>query len=42
MTTAVLNPIEGLSESELAAGGSYVSAMKANLDALTGALGCAG
>ncbi|MGH9040266.1 MAG: metal ABC transporter substrate-binding protein [Acidimicrobiia bacterium] len=42
VTTAVLNPLEGLSESEIAAGGSYVAVMKDNLAALTGALGCAG
>jgi zinc transport system substrate-binding protein len=39
-TTAVLNPIEGLSEEQLAAGVDYVSVMRSNLTALREALGC--
>jgi zinc transport system substrate-binding protein len=39
-TTAVLNPIEGLTEDEAAAGESYFSLMRANLDALRKGLGC--
>jgi zinc transport system substrate-binding protein len=38
--TAELNPIEGLSEDELAAGENYFSVMRANLAALRRALGC--
>jgi zinc transport system substrate-binding protein len=38
--TAVLNPIEGLTEEELDAGGSYASVMRENLAALQEALGC--
>jgi zinc transport system substrate-binding protein len=38
--TAVLNPIEGLSEEELAAGQGYFSLMRHNLRALRSALGC--
>jgi len=38
--TLVLNPLEGLSRPELAAGEDYFSVMYANLDNLTEALGC--
>ena len=38
--TAVLNPLEGLTEDELAAGEDYLSVMRANLAALREALGC--
>ncbi len=40
VATAVLNPIEGLTEEELAHGETYVSVMKDNLDILSRALGC--
>jgi zinc transport system substrate-binding protein len=39
-TTAELNPIEGLSETELEGGEDYLSVMRRNLDALRQALGC--
>ncbi|HUG65166.1 MAG TPA: metal ABC transporter substrate-binding protein [Gaiellaceae bacterium] len=39
-TTAVLNPLEGLTEDEVEAGADYFSVMRANLDALRTALGC--
>ncbi|WP_166848789.1 metal ABC transporter substrate-binding protein [Isoptericola sp. BMS4] len=39
--TAVLNPLEGLSEDQTAAGDDYVSVMEENLAALTEGLGCA-
>ena len=39
-TTAVLNPIEGLSEEQLAAGEDYVSVMRSNLAVIREALGC--
>lgn len=39
--TALLNPLEGLSAEELAAGGDYPSVMRKNLAALREALGCA-
>jgi zinc transport system substrate-binding protein len=39
-TTAVLDPIEGLTEEELAAGETYFSVMRENLRALRRALGC--
>ena len=39
-TTAVLNPVEGLTEEELARGEDYFSVMEANLDALRTGLGC--
>jgi zinc transport system substrate-binding protein len=39
-TTAVLNPLEGLTEAELARGEDYFSVMEANLDALRRGLGC--
>jgi zinc transport system substrate-binding protein len=38
--TAVLNPLEGLSEEESDAGADYFSVMRANLKALREALGC--
>ena len=38
--TAVLNPLEGLTEKEIAAGEDYVSVMRGNLVALREALGC--
>ena len=40
MQTAVLNPIEGLTESEQAAGADYFSLMRANLATLRKALAC--
>jgi len=39
-TTAVLNPIEGLTPEQAAAGEDYFSLMRANLHALRDALGC--
>ncbi len=39
-TTAVLNPLEGLTDQELTAGEDYVSVMRANLAILEKALGC--
>jgi zinc transport system substrate-binding protein len=38
--TAVLNPIEGLTEEQLAEGADYLSVMRDNLAALRTALGC--
>ena len=38
--TAVLNPLEGLTEAEERAGETYVSLMRANLEALAVGLGC--
>jgi zinc transport system substrate-binding protein len=38
--TAVLNPIEGLTEEEVIRGETYFSVMRANLEALRRALGC--
>ena len=38
--TAVLDPIEGLTSDEVAAGDDYLSVMRANLAALREALGC--
>ena len=38
--TAVLNPLEGLTDDEAAAGEDYFSVMRANLAALRKALGC--
>jgi zinc transport system substrate-binding protein len=38
--TAVLDPLEGLSEEDAKAGHTYVSAMRDNLSAIRGALGC--
>jgi zinc transport system substrate-binding protein len=40
VATAVLNPLEGLTGQELAAGHDYVSVMRINLDTLEQALGC--
>ncbi len=40
VTTAVLNPLEGLTKQELSAGDDYLSVMRANLRALRQALGC--
>jgi zinc transport system substrate-binding protein len=37
-TTAVLNPLEGLSDEDREAGGDYFTVMRANLDALVSAL----
>ncbi len=42
VTTAVLNPIEGLTEDELKAGKTYAIVMRENLDTLVKALGCGG
>lgn len=39
-TTAVLNPLEGLTEEQIAAGDDYFSVMRENLAALREALGC--
>jgi zinc transport system substrate-binding protein len=38
--TAVLDPIEGLTSDEVAAGDDYLSVMRANLAALREALAC--
>jgi len=38
--TAALNPLEGLTEDELAAGADYISVMRTNLETLRAALGC--
>lgn len=38
--TAVLNPLEGLTEAQVADGATYASVMRENLDALARALGC--
>jgi zinc transport system substrate-binding protein len=38
--TAVLNPVEGLTEAEQRAGANYVSLMRDNLEALAAGLGC--
>ena len=40
MTTDVLNPIEGLTKAEVAAGDDYADVMRGNLAALRKALGC--
>ena len=40
VATAVLNPLEGLTEEELARGENYLSVMRANLEALRAGLGC--
>jgi zinc transport system substrate-binding protein len=40
VTTAVLNPLEGLTKQEVEAGQDYVSVMRANLKTLEAALGC--
>ena len=39
-TTAVLDPLEGLTDDELARGEDYFSVMESNLDALRAGLGC--
>jgi zinc transport system substrate-binding protein len=39
-TTAVLNPLEGLTEEELEAGADYFAVMRENLAALREGLGC--
>lgn len=38
--TAVLNPLEGITDEERASGADYLSIMDENLEVLTGALGC--
>lgn len=38
--TAVLNPLEGLTEEQVDEGETYATVMQQNIDALTGALGC--
>ena len=40
VTTAVFNPLEGLTRHELSVGQDYVSVMRANLTTLEKALGC--
>ncbi|MGH8974972.1 MAG: metal ABC transporter solute-binding protein, Zn/Mn family [Acidimicrobiia bacterium] len=40
VTTATLNPLEGLTEEELKAGETYASVMRDNLETLAGALAC--
>ena len=40
VATAVLNPLEGLTEEELARGENYLSVMRANLEAMRAGLGC--
>jgi zinc transport system substrate-binding protein len=40
VATAVLNPLEGLTDEQLDAGEDYGSVMRANLQTLRGALGC--
>jgi zinc transport system substrate-binding protein len=40
VTTGVLNPVEGLSQDELARGEDYFSVMRSNLAAIRRALGC--
>ena len=40
LETAVLNPLEGLTEEELAGGENYLSVMRTNLEALRAGLGC--
>jgi zinc transport system substrate-binding protein len=42
VTTAVLNPLEGLTRQEVSAGEDYLSVMRANLKTLRAALGCPG
>ena len=39
-TTAVLDPLEGLSQARLDAGADYFTVMRENLAALRAALGC--
>jgi zinc transport system substrate-binding protein len=41
VTTAVLNPLEGLTKKQINAGASYISVMRENLATLRRALGCA-
>jgi zinc transport system substrate-binding protein len=41
-TTAVLNPLEGLTDDQLDAGATYLSVQRENLAALQAALGCPG
>jgi zinc transport system substrate-binding protein len=41
VTTAVLNPLEGLTKKQIDAGASYISVMRENLATLRRALGCA-
>jgi zinc transport system substrate-binding protein len=40
VTTAVLNPLEGLTQPQLDAGADYGAVMRQNLETLRGALGC--
>lgn len=40
VATAALDPLEGLSDSDISAGVTYLSVMRANLEALRTALGC--
>ncbi|HEX9775204.1 MAG TPA: metal ABC transporter substrate-binding protein [Actinomycetota bacterium] len=40
VTTATLDPVEGLSEEAVREGGTYASVMRENLSVLTSALGC--
>ncbi len=40
LQTAVLNPLEGLTEDEVDAGDDYFSVMRANLETLRQGLGC--
>jgi zinc transport system substrate-binding protein len=40
VTTAVLNPLEGLTQEQLDAGEDYLSVMRTNLDVLRDGLGC--
>ena len=42
VTTSVLDPLEGLTEQEVASGADYLSVMRADLKALQAALGCPG
>jgi zinc transport system substrate-binding protein len=40
VTTATLNPLEGLTDEQIAAGEDYLSVMRANLETLRDGLGC--
>ena len=40
VTTAVLDPLEGVTPDEAAAGADYFTVMRSNLDVLRTALGC--
>jgi ABC-type Zn uptake system ZnuABC Zn-binding protein ZnuA len=40
VSTATLNPLEGLTKEEVAAGQDYASVMRSNLRTLESALGC--